>query len=166
LSDCGIVVRNGEIKDAQHIVGRHPEIGAQVGGIELPFDRTLLWDPTMPMLPARAVLGFCRVEDSGYARWEVAAMLRGHELLAKGVGSDEDRAGTMALFGDLRLPVYDVQAVWIRKTRQSKKFVDQWRAEVEGGCGEEHAFLRALYAQKVLLNTLPTGWLARWVQDL
>jgi hypothetical protein len=167
LDDCGIVVRNGDPKMATHIRLKHPEISAISDGLELAFARTLLWTPSLPMTVARAVLGFCRIEDdSSYANWEAAAMLRGHNLLARGFGSKEDQAGTKALFGDLRLPIYETQAVWIRKTRRTEQFVESWREEVEGGCGDEHAFLRALFAHKIILCTLPQGWLARWAEDI
>jgi len=164
LDGCGVVVREGDVKMASHIRQAHPELGALVGGLEIPFERTLLWKPSMPMTVTRAVLGFCRVEEgSSYANWETAAMMRGHKLLANSFGSSQDQAGTKALFGDLRLPVYETQAVWVRKTRATEAFVAWWKAEMEGGCGEEHAFLRALYTNRVILCTLPVGWLARWV---
>lgn len=168
LSDAGVlIVGDGETNVAaicgryhlQHTNGEFPT---------LPYDRTLIWMARYPMTPQRAALGIVRVADSdekdGYPGWEAAAMLRHADTLAKDVGSAEDQAGTLELFGDLRLAVYESGAVWIRKTRSTNAMVEAWAGLLRDGVGPEHAFLRALYAKPIILCTLPEGWLASWIE--
>ncbi len=168
LSDAGVLIVGDDEKGAAAICGRYHLQHTTDEYPALPYDRTLIWLQGFPMTPQRAALGLVRVADSdeenGYPGWESAAMLRGAGTLAKDVGSAEDKAGTLELFGDLRLAVYESGAVWIRKTRSTAAMVEAWAALLAEGVGPEHAFLRALYAKPIILCTLPEGWLAAWIE--
>lgn len=168
LSDAGIVVRNGGESVAGHIIAQYEALRVQVSEFPaLPFNRTLILDAVFPMLPQRCVLGLARVEqlEKQAIAWEAAAMLQGHDVLVSSEGSAEDREGTKELIGDLRLPVYQPAAVWLRKTRATDAFVQAWADELKKGTGEIHAMTRALYTNRIILCTLPQGWLAKWLGE-
>jgi hypothetical protein len=164
LSDCGIYLRDGSIRDVQAALGGlEVDVTEFSGALRLPYERTLIWHPRQPLQRKQIALGFARIEDTGnYASWEVAAMLRANELLASRVGNKEDQRKTRAAIGDLRIPVYESSAVWVRKTGDTELFVQIWDAEMQESKSEELAFLRALYQRRVLLCSLPAGWLGRW----
>ena len=163
LVDCGILVLNGTVKDARKAAGRHVLGGLESKGpLSLPWPRTLIWNARYPLQPKQVALGFVRVADTGrYSSWEVAAMLRGNELLGRDVGEAADQQRTREIVGDLSVPVYETSAVWVRETEATKALIETWDAELQTGAGPEHAFLRALYCNRVLLCTMPAGWLRR-----
>lgn len=165
MENCGVLVLGGRKNQAHAITAKYPQVEIENGQeIVLPFGRTMLWLPAYPMRPERAALGFARVEGEGkLPRWEAAAMLRQNEILAKNVGNDADKKGTLDLLGTLMLPVYETSAVWVRKTRATEKMVQTWNEWVQEDVSMEHAFLRALYKNRVMLCTLPAAWLATWV---
>lgn len=154
--DCGILVR-GDRKAAAH-VKRVKVVSGEWPA--LPFGRTLIWKPGLTLTPAQAVVGFSRIEATrqGYDAWEVAAVLLSDEALAAHYGSEKEKQKTEGVIGDLRIPIYDTRAVWMRKTGTTRQLVEAWAAEIEAGANEAHAFLRALYSHPVLVCTLPAGW--------
>ena len=99
--------------------------------------------------------GFLRIVSG---KWDLASSLFSYKALADQVGSEEDRAGTEALVGDIRLPVYDSRLVWVRQTAASHAFLEVWHKELEKGTGEFHSFLRALYIARPMICTLPMDW--------
>jgi hypothetical protein len=158
--DCGVLVR-GDKKAATHILHKYKQIKITGGRLpSLPFGRTLLWNPELKLTAAQAAVGFSRVESTGagYDAWEVAAMLLSDRALAAHYGPKEEKQKTEAVVGDLRIPVYDTRAVWMRKTDTTRRLIKAWAAEIEAGANEAHAFLRALYSHPVLVCTLPAGW--------
>lgn len=165
LNGCGIYVLNGTVREARQLTSTLYNLDAceYSGALRLPWDRTLIWDARRALEQKQMVLGFVRVEDTGeYASWEVAAMLRGNEMLASEIGDHAERRRTLEVVGDLRIPVYDATAVWVRKTPATERFINAWDTERQESECEEHAFLRALYRNRVLLCSLPTGWLGQW----
>lgn len=162
LKDCGIVVRNGYINQAAMLVEKH-EFKVRMGSLELPFKRTLLWSPDLALTERQATLGFSRIEEAPRGDgWEIAVMLQGNRMLASQIGSVLEQEKTTAAVGDLRLPVYDVNALWIRNTANSRRVMKAWKAELEESTDEAHSFLRAIYTSPVLLCTLPHQWLRKW----
>jgi len=167
LEDCGIYLRAGSIQDAREALeGLKLDVTEYSGALRLPYERTLIWTALRPLTRKQIALGFARVEDTGtYASWEVAAMLRAGEMLASQIGEPPEQRKTQQAIGDLRLPVYDTGALWVRKTPDTEALIAAWDAELRAGSEcEEHAFLRALYQNRVLLCSLPAGWLGRWVR--
>lgn len=161
LENCGIVVRG----DSQVAVGICEKYSLEAVGepIRLEFERTLIWHSHLRLLPRQVALGFVRIEkQEGYDSWEMAAMLRGHDLLASQYGDAEERGKTREAIGDDRLPVYETGALWIRRTVATEKFLEAWVKELDQDADPEHAFLRALYQNRVLLCTLPARWLSAW----
>lgn len=164
LSDCGIYLRGGTIHETKDVLdGLKVDVLEYSGALRLPFERTLLWRPNQPIQRKQIALGFARIEDAGrYNSWEVAAMLRGNDMLASQIGDQSEQRKTIDAIGDLRLPVYETGAVWVRRTNETQRFIAAWDAELQESNCEEHAFLRALYRNRVLLCSLPAGWLGRW----
>lgn len=164
LSDCGIYLRSGTVREARAALeGLDVDVTECSGSLRLPYPRTLLWNTIQPLERKQIALGFARVEDTGrYASWEMAAMLRSNELLASSIGNQAEQRRTREVIGDLRIPVYESTAVWVRKTPDTEQMIAAWDAEMQGGESGELAFLRALYQHRVLLCSLPAGWLGRW----
>lgn len=167
LTDCGIYLRGGSMHDArQALSGLDVGVTEWSGALRLPYERTLLWLPPRTLERRQIALGFARVEDTGvYASWEVAAMLRANELLASQIGDKAERHKTQRAVGDLRLPVYDTTAIWVRKTAATERLIAAWNEERAESEDDEHSFLRALYRNRVLLCSLPAGWLGKWARQ-
>ena len=164
LGDCGVYLREGSIKDARaSLSGLDVDVTEWSGALRLPYARTLIWHPRQPLQRKQIALGFSRIEDTGrYASWEMAVMLRSNEMLASQIGDKAEQRRTQQTIGDLRLPVYESSAVWVRKTNDTEQMIAAWDAEMQESECEELAFLRALYQNRVLLCSLPAGWLGRW----
>lgn len=87
--------------------------------------------------------------------WELAAPILSYTTLARDVGSDEDRAATLEVVRDLRVPVYDTRLMFFRRCSTTRRLIDTWHQEA----GDRSlAFLRALYRTKPLVCPLPTTW--------
>lgn len=121
--------------------------------LTLPWEHTLIWRAPFSLTANAAALGLLRLTDG----WEIAAMLDDN-LLASDCGSDTERAQTLASIGDLRIPAYEVGAVWVRRTPATLALVADWQAQLGRGADARHAFLRALYARGVVMCTLPARW--------
>jgi hypothetical protein len=91
-------------------------------------------------------------------RWEAAAPLWRYGVLAKDVGGPSDQAGTAGVTKDLRLLLYGHELLFVKRCERGQEFVKRWREECQGG-DERLAFLRALFAVKPILCTLPRSWL-------
>jgi len=132
------------------------------GRPKLVDDYTCIWWPTYPLGSKPEILnyGFMRViqDESEDASWEMAAMLLSLDKNAGDFGSEEEKAKTKAVIGDLRMPMYDARIVWVRKTPATERVIDYWAKELEGGADINHSFLRALYSQGAMLCTLPANW--------
>lgn len=159
LGDSGIVAL-GNVQPARLMRKRYPLLSIKSASAPcVPFQRTLIWWPKkVTLAPEQAIVGFSRVEKSRpeYAAWEVAAMLFGPN--AAGFGSAEEKAKTKKVVGDLRVPIFNVHALWIRKTSRAERLMTEWWQEVEGGADRYHAFLRALKRNPLPICTLPVGW--------
>jgi len=109
-------------------------------------------------MPKQALVGFSRIEATRpeYAPWQIAAMLFGPE--AATFGSKDERQKTEEVIGVLSIPIYNVFAMWIRRTGTTRRIVKAWWDEVENGADSFHAFLRAFYQNPVPMCTLPVGW--------
>jgi hypothetical protein len=160
FSDCGVLWRT---------IAQPPAlIGLQEYGIPVVIDAAprLLWKYTAIAAAGSALtaqniaLGFARIEDGqGFETWEIAAQLAEGLPLAERHGTAEERASTLAVVGDLRIPLYDVTLMWVRATAVTRELIAAWGAELATGADERHAFARALYTRRVHLCTLPPRWI-------
>jgi hypothetical protein len=161
--DAGVLVPKGvEIPDALRRYGMSARNGQAT---DLPWERTLLWDGHAALTAECAALGLMRLEaEDGEPAWEMAAMLESDTRLARDIGTEAERALTLEMVGDLRLPVYKIGLVWVRRTPAAEEVIQLWRAAVESGADERHAFLRTIYTHRVKLCTLPADWMGQWMR--
>jgi hypothetical protein len=162
LSGCYLMVRGG-LRQAQAIASKYHSLTCEIWDSWLSGERHLIWNPReIKLTPEQAIVGFSRIEKTRpeYDAWEIAVMLQGKEALAVHYGAQVERNKTKKITGDLRIPVYNTAALWVRKTPLTRKLVKLWDTETQAGADERHAFLRALYqVPEILINTLPAGWL-------
>lgn len=124
--------------------------------VDNPFecDRTLLWMPTAEINLAEfgPVLKWLE-------RFEVAAPLRPYDILAKDIGSEEERTASLPLLLDLRQPVYDSRVVLIHNCPRARNLIRTWaKQEMREGEDADLAFLRAVWRVKPLILALPKTW--------
>ncbi len=91
--------------------------------------------------------------------WEVCAPLRSYEALAADLGTEEDRARTLAVVHDLRVPVYEPGLMFVRDCEGGQSLLREWTQEMWDGGDPALALLRVLYRVKPLVLALPTSWL-------
>lgn len=128
---------------------------AQGNSEMLPFERTLIWDPVAPLRLAMVPHGL-RFLD----RWQIACPLYSYRLLARDIGTDEERERTARVIHELRVPVYDYRVLFVRRCAETLRFMGAFQEESD--CGEDDLrlpFLRALYRVKPLMLALPQQWL-------
>ncbi len=133
-------------------LGRLPHTVAPVSAH---YERTLLLTPPA-LVPAPLVgAGFEFIR-----RWEVAAPLCAGYSTAANLpdATDQDRWLTEQVCRDLRIPVYDTRALFLRKTPTVEALLTDWQAECAEGRHPALAFLRALYRVKPLILALPPSW--------
>lgn len=88
--------------------------------------------------------------------WDVIAPLYSYELLAKDMGTAEEREETEVVCGDLRQPLYSTEMVFIRNNAEGQQFYAAWRQE-RGN--PELALLRAMHKTKPIILQVPCSWL-------
>jgi len=157
---CGVRIRSKVVR-----VGTKANFGNclkalkfSLGPIALSYRYTMLWKPSAKITPRLVLVGFSQIVHSkkGQLSWEMVARLM-KDKMARDIGAEEEKVKTQALVGDLRIPVYDTGVLWIRKTERTQRLISRWVAALKRGEDEAHAFLRALYAEGVLLCTLPAA---------
>lgn len=162
LEDCGVLVR-GDVSALDGLLDPKHGISVDSGDPSIPWNRTLIWNPTLDLLDNQLRYGFVRIEKpEGYDAWEIAVMLMDNRLLASEHGEEEEKQKTLAAVGDLRLPVYETRAMWIRQTEQAETVIKAWADELEKGADEAHAFLRAIFTNPIMICTLPHRWMHKW----
>ena len=134
----------------------------QLGEPSLPYEYTVLWDPSLKT-PLRGIeAGLMRLGNAelfpDQDSWEVLATLVSLTTLASDIGSPGEQRKTEVVVGDLRLPVYDTRLLWIRRTPATENLIAMWASELEKGSDEQHSFLRSLYSSRIMMCTLPPGW--------
>ncbi len=103
--------------------------------------------------------------DSVFAwlkKWEVAAPLKAYAHLAQDEGTETERALTLQLIKDLRQPVYDSRAVWLRDCPAAESLLAVWEEEKRHcDCAVpcDLPFLRAVWIVKPLILALPVGFI-------
>lgn len=91
--------------------------------------------------------------------WDAAVPLRPYTTLAQDCGDAEEREMTAALIRDLRQPVYDDRALFVRDNDDGRALLAALEDE---RCDHERCglpFLRALWRVKPRLLALPAEWL-------
>ena len=130
----------------------------------LPYERTLIWNPIkFPLDRRQAVMGLTLLEsEDGYDAWDLAAMLATSNPMAMHIGSPDERKRLKAVVGDLRVPVYETNALWVRRSAASRTFIAEWVRVLKDGINERLAFIEAWYKAQPSIYTLEAGWLHPW----
>jgi len=123
------------------------------GDWEMRWERNLFLQGATPVQPALIPVGFDLLRT-----WEVAVPLVDYRMLAQDEGDEKDRAYTATVIRDLRVPMYDVRLIFMRRCEASDALLEQYLAEGLGRLG----FLRALYRVKPLILALPVTWTGQW----
>jgi hypothetical protein len=127
-------------------------------------------DVTLP--PELVEAGFRFLERG----WDVAAPFAPGHVLAADVGTEEERERTRALVGDLRVPLYSLDIMFVGEGARGGAFIcalaretfipdllDEFYPELLDenvtGVDERLAFLRAVFQTKPRLCVLPRLWL-------
>lgn len=131
----------------------------------LPWEYTLLLDPALPLRLELLVAGFRFLE-----RWSGCAPLYSYTELAATVLPETEREATRTLLHDLRVPLYETGAVFLRRGDDSARVLAAWQQELTGSGGGASpggskasamgAFLRALYQTRPIWLALPVTWIA------
>ncbi len=155
LSDCGIVVRGPNAAEQVAYIKHNTDLEARAGGLELPYPRTLLWETAGALRLDLIPTGFHRLE----AGWQIAAPLWKYAELARDTGSVEDKQRTEGVIRDLRVPLYDVRLLYVRRCPNTERWLERFKVELEHGNDKKHALLRSLYLEKPVVCALPTVWM-------
>lgn len=126
------------------------------GPVELPYQRTMLWNPRQYLRRELVPLGFYLLDT-----WQIALPLQDYQRLAIRIGSDEERACTQKIIHDLRVPLYSTDLMFIKKCDVTEQLIELWQT---GGGDSSLSFLRALYLTKPLVLALPPTWTERNAQ--
>ena len=142
---CGIVLR-------EKYSFSQDGVGVEYGEPAITFEKTLIWQPSFKFNTALLATGFTLLE-----KWEFAVPISDYNLLARDIGSDEERERTKAIIHDLRVPVYDTRLIFVRQCQAAETWLKLWDEERQQG-DERLAFLRAIYKVKPYILALPSVW--------
>lgn len=149
---AGVVLRADSRADRDS--GNRLGIAVRVGlGWEMPFDVSLFVAPGTPVPWDILADGLEMVQA-----WDLAAPFTREKALACDIGSDADRAATLPVVGDLRIPVYSPDLVFARRIDASRRLLQSWADDAAGD--PRLSFLRALHRVKPRFCVLPRLWLA------
>jgi hypothetical protein len=153
------VYRNAIIPPESGIVLRektaftYENLPVMVGEISLPYNKTMLWHPDFKIDRVLIPVGLSLLE-----RWEIAVPISDYNLLARDIGTDEERRQTAEVIPDLRVPVYDTRLIFARRCVAIEQLFELWLNDT----GDERlSFLRSLYRIKPYILALPSIWLRK-----
>lgn len=123
----------------------------------IPYERTVIIDYRLKIRPVFVSIGLSLLNT-----WEIAAPIYDYDRLAVHVGTDEERQQTKEIIRDLRVPLYDIRLMFVKRTETTKQIFDEWTKEP----GDRMlAFLRALYRNPCFILALPITWTGRHVTN-
>lgn len=123
-------------------------------GLPLPvYKKTLIWDTSINLRRELVPVGFGLLDT-----WQLAVPIENYDVLACHIGDEEDRERTKAIIRDLRVPVYSIRQMFVRKCQEVENLFALWNKEKAEGGDERLAFLRAIYMAKPFILALPSTW--------
>ncbi len=146
----GVIIR-GHDEAIQHAAKRHG-LPVTVGEPRLVYERTLFIGDGIVVPWDLVPRGF-----DFLGAWEAAAPVWSYETLAANLAQGKERERTASLIGDLRVPLYSTELLFLRRCENSERLLNLWQADGSGRL----AFLRALYEVKPLFLALPRSWLVK-----
>ena len=121
--------------------------------VELRWPKTMIWNPSVVLRSELVPVGFHLLDT-----WQVACPIWDYEKLACDIGKKEDKDRTEKLIHDLRVPLYNVNLIYIKRCGDTQYLLDCWQEERLDSTDQYHSFLRAVYRAKPLILALPTTW--------
>ena len=121
---------------------------------ELPWSKTLIYNPTLRLRKELVPVGFHLLDT-----WQLAAPLWDYDDLAAGQGTEQDRQRTAEVVGDLRVPLYSPDLVFVRRCGDTERWLADWAGDREGD--DRFSLLRSIYRCKPLILALPTTWIGK-----
>lgn len=91
-------------------------------------------------------------------KWQLAIPLLSYEKLAVHIGTDEERAETLEVIKDLRVPIKNVDIIFAQRCEETEALIEMWQNDVTEGKNKYLSFLRAFYIIKPICCDLPTNW--------
>lgn len=138
--------------------GDAPDLGidySSEGVYELRWHKTAFWSTDAPVHSAMFAIGFGLI-----SRFEIAVPLWDYRHLAQDEQvEDDEREYTQKVIRDLRVPMYDIRLMFVRRCENTRRLFDAWEAEHSY---TRLGFLRALYQVKPLVLALPVTWTGQW----
>lgn len=126
----------------------------------LPWERTLIWSPTVVLRQELVPTGFKLLET-----WDVALPLWNYDELAASAGTADERKLTAAVIRDLRVPMYDPRLMFVRRNERTVSLMSQWATERNLGNDMRLSLHRALYQVKPFVLPLPVTWVGQQVME-
>lgn len=150
-----LVPTGSGILASQHVasveqLAKRFDLDHEIGPPGLPFKKTLIWNVAEPLRPELVPVGFGLLET-----WQMVVPLRSYDTLAANVGTEAERARTLAVIHDLRVPVYNSNVIFACHSEETEVLLRRWTEEGPG----DLAFLRALYITKPTILALPPIWI-------
>jgi len=138
--------------------GDEPSVGVDVsrdGLWEMRWHKTAFWSSDSKVNLAMFAIGFGLIN-----KWEVAVPLWDYRHLARDEEMDDDeREYTAKVIRDLRVPLYDIRLMFMRRCENTRRLLEVWEGE---GQWTRLSFLRSLYRVKPLVLALPVTWTGQW----
>lgn len=142
----------GNTGNISRIEDKYPTLETKIGEVpEIAFPKTFLWNGVVRIKPLLLPLGFGRLES-----WQIAVPVWDMTTLAQDIGTEEEQARLKGVVLDLRIPVYNVGAIFVRRCKATLKLIDDWN-NIPGD--RRLSFLEALYTNPLNLLALPTNWI-------
>lgn len=118
----------------------------------IPFSETMILENTYNRIRLSDVIaGFGLLKN-----FQIAVPLFSYDLLACHIGSELDQNLTNEILPDLRVPLYDVRLMFVRKCDETEMLFEIWNEEKRKANGEMvHSFMRTYYRVKPVLCALP-----------
>ena len=92
------------------------------GEPSLPYAKNMIWHPDFSIDVSLIPVGLNLLE-----RFEIAVPISDYNLLARDIGTDEERQKTEAIIHDLRVPVYDTRLIFARNCLAIDRLFELWR---------------------------------------
>jgi hypothetical protein len=124
----------------------------------LPFERTLLL-----AAPLALDLSLLPATFGMLDRFNAAVPLYSYDALAESHGTPQERDYTREVIHDLRVPLFETGALFLRRCDESMALLQAWRRERDewpDGAESRLAFHRAYWRVRPLLLPLPVSYIA------
>lgn len=120
---------------------------------EMPKGKVLVW-------------GDCHLSDKFLQqgekwldRWDIIVASRPYNELAMDVVTDENREKVLKILGDLRVPLPDSRAIFLKDSQKARNTYENWKG-LKNEYNEHLALLIAIWYLKPYYKLLPAG---KWI---